>query len=617
MEITDAAVVGDVEAQAAAVKDVQARAAVVGDVQAQAPLKLPTVLILLHQYSAECDSEEDEDLVPELDYKKRNIYDGLTSKPSKRQRTTKKSVLDNNNFIDFPCYSAMRVLLSKLPRPWIVDEKKDDGYTALHLAALNNHVEVAEQLARAGKADLDLQNVNLQTALHLAVERQHTQIVRLLVREGANLNVADKDGDTPLHEALRHHTLSQLRQLQDVQDVGRLLMGLGAQGQDKKSSSFIACFLSAHGADLELKNKKGQTPLDLCPDPNLCKALTTCRKDKNHDIEIAPPTPTIDECLVCSDAKREMLFEPCGHVTCCFYCAPRVKKCLICRENIVNRTKIEDCIVCSDRKSSMLFLPCNHMCACEGCATLMKKCVQCRTQIVRMLPISVCYSDFGDLKTCTTAQLATRLAGIKISDSPDEKLLNNGTIVSNNSNNTNNSSNRNKSKSSCAVAVAAATAQVTAAAATTTTAATTNVAQTAAAAAALVVPAAATQVAVATAASATSPPQQEQPQSTTSSCANQPLLPAIPHQQNQHQQQQQQPEGNLMNNGSRDTSHSDIQKLQQQLQDIKEQTMCPVCLDRLKNMIFLCGHGTCQMCGDRMSECPICRKAVDKRILLY
>lgn len=44
------------------------------------------------------------------------------------------------------CYSAMRILLSKLPRPWIVDEKKDDGYTALHLAALNNHVEVAELL---------------------------------------------------------------------------------------------------------------------------------------------------------------------------------------------------------------------------------------------------------------------------------------------------------------------------------------------------------------------------------------------------------------------------------------------------------------------------------------
>ncbi|CAG2060991.1 unnamed protein product [Timema podura] len=75
--------------------------------------------------------------------------------------------------------------------------------------------------------------------------------------------------------------------------------------------------------------------------------------------------------------------------------------------------------------------------------------------------------------------------------------------------------------------------------------------------------------------------------------------------------------GPIMNNGSCDTSNPDIQKLQQQLQDIKEQTMCPVCLDRLKNMIFLCGHGTCQMCGDRMSECPICRKQVEKRILLY
>ena len=149
--------------------------------------------------------------------------------------------------------SAMRVLLSKLPRPWIVDEKKDDGYTALHLASLNNHVEVAELLVHTGHANLDLQNVNLQTALHLAVERQHTSIVRLLVRAGGNLNITDKDGDTSLHESLRHHTLSQLRQLQDMQvgerkkvglvltlslqDVGKLLMGLGSQGADKKSSA--------------------------------------------------------------------------------------------------------------------------------------------------------------------------------------------------------------------------------------------------------------------------------------------------------------------------------------------------------------------------------------------
>lgn len=36
------------------------------------------------------------------------------------------------------------------------------------------------------------------------------------------MDVQDKDGDTPLHEALRHHTLSQLRQLQDMQDVSKV-----------------------------------------------------------------------------------------------------------------------------------------------------------------------------------------------------------------------------------------------------------------------------------------------------------------------------------------------------------------------------------------------------------
>jgi len=99
--------------------------------------------------------------------------------------------------------------------------------------------------------------------------------------------------------------------------------------------------------------------------------------------------------------------------------------------------------------------------------------------------------------------------------------------------------------------------------------------------------------------------------------------------------------GLFLNNGAKD--YSDSEKLQQQLQDLKDQvkpqgdlqriigiwrlsklshflffqTSCPVCLDRLKNLIFLCGHGTCQACGDRIVECPICRKPVEKRILLY
>jgi hypothetical protein len=49
---------------------------------------------------------------------------------------------------------------------------------------------------------------------------------------------------------------------------------------------------------------------------------------------------TLDECLVCSDLKRDTLFKPCGHVACCSVCSPRVKKCLVCREPVVGRVKV-------------------------------------------------------------------------------------------------------------------------------------------------------------------------------------------------------------------------------------------------------------------------------------
>ena len=171
---------------------------------------------------------------------------------------------------------AVQVLLENLPRWWVVDEKKDDGYTPLHLAALNNHHEVATLLISKGGANVDQQNLNMQTSLHLAVERQHQEIVRLLVNSGANLNLKDKDGDTALHEALRHHTLEQLKHLQGTalsvnvapltsnvssvnSNIPTLNAGLGAKANQGSSagsmetgniSAQIAQYLVSFGADL-------------------------------------------------------------------------------------------------------------------------------------------------------------------------------------------------------------------------------------------------------------------------------------------------------------------------------------------------------------------------------
>jgi E3 ubiquitin-protein ligase mind-bomb len=62
-------------------------------------------------------------------------------------------------------------------------------------------------------------------------------------------------------------------------------------------------------------------------------------------------------------------------------------------------SQIEECVVCSDKKAAVLFRPCGHMCACDSCGALMKKCVQCRAQIDQMVPFIVCCGGIGASKS--------------------------------------------------------------------------------------------------------------------------------------------------------------------------------------------------------------------------
>lgn len=48
---------------------------------------------------------------------------------------------------------------------------------------------------------------------------------------------------------------------------------------------------------------------------------------------------SLEECMVCSDMKRDTLFGPCCHICTCSLCSPRVKKCLICKDPVQSRTK--------------------------------------------------------------------------------------------------------------------------------------------------------------------------------------------------------------------------------------------------------------------------------------
>ena len=76
-----------------------------------------------------------------------------------------------------------------------------------------------------------------------------------------------------------------------------------------------------------------------------CKSLSSFHgrgSQKNNTVTLADVDENegLDECMVCSDMKRDMLFGPCGHVATCSLCSPRVKKCLMCKETVQARTKV-------------------------------------------------------------------------------------------------------------------------------------------------------------------------------------------------------------------------------------------------------------------------------------
>ncbi|WAR14989.1 MIB2-like protein [Mya arenaria] len=49
----------------------------------------------------------------------------------------------------------------------------------------------------------------------------------------------------------------------------------------------------------------------------------------------------------------------------------------------------------------------------------------------------------------------------------------------------------------------------------------------------------------------------------------------------------------------------------------QENIMCSICMERKRNMAFLCGHTVCSECGDELRVCHMCRKPIQKKIQLY
>jgi len=150
-----------------------------------------------------------------------------------------------------------------------VNHKDGFGKTPLHYASRAGEIKTVKLLVENG-AIIDVQTPAGVTALN------HTgapQVIEFLLSEGADPNLADKKGNSPLHKYWR-----ETQPIKLLLDKGAKINAQNKEGSAPlhyvvkailvKNSIFIktAKFLIENGADPYLKDKSGRTPLDYIED---------------------------------------------------------------------------------------------------------------------------------------------------------------------------------------------------------------------------------------------------------------------------------------------------------------------------------------------------------------
>ncbi|XP_070329898.1 protein phosphatase 1 regulatory subunit 12B isoform X4 [Odocoileus virginianus] len=131
----------------------------------------------------------------------------------------------------------------------------EDGAVFLAACSSGDTDEVRRLLARG--ADVDTANVDGLTALHQACIDENLDMVKFLVENGASVNQQDSEGWTPLHAAASCGCLN------------------------------IAEYFINHGASVGIVNSEGEVPSDLAEEPAMKDLLLEQVKKQGLDLEQA------------------------------------------------------------------------------------------------------------------------------------------------------------------------------------------------------------------------------------------------------------------------------------------------------------------------------------------
>jgi ankyrin repeat protein len=186
----------------------------------------------------------------------------------------------------------LSLVKSLVERGTPIDQACDfNRWTALHAAAHEGHLAIAEYLLTQG-ASVNVKDKDGYTPLHNTAdsfvkgdpskrnEADRNRIAALLLKYGARVNATIHHGETPLHEAALRNNVGLVQLLvengadpniQQAQGMTPLHFAFSA-GEDRLQ---VVRLLLRHGADSSVTDEYGRTPKDYAKDyhPKLLELL--------------------------------------------------------------------------------------------------------------------------------------------------------------------------------------------------------------------------------------------------------------------------------------------------------------------------------------------------------
>lgn len=139
-----------------------------------------------------------------------------------------------------------------------VNSTDNNGWTALHLAAMYGRLEACKYLVENG-ADINKQRKDGWTPLHTACNNGRVDVIKYLVDKRADISIKDIDGKTPLTIARERGPLLIVRYLENK--LAEIKKEKDLEEVAKNTNTDVAKELLENGAEVNAKNKDGETAL--------------------------------------------------------------------------------------------------------------------------------------------------------------------------------------------------------------------------------------------------------------------------------------------------------------------------------------------------------------------